>query len=195
MPALLAQHAPKWVPYRALNGKTLRQRLADEYGIKVPSTGNRWPVDQLTVRDTLAGGRPPTSTRTADRWAGRVSRARDLTPWWVRSPSGRHAAWSNPAHSANSSQVSRSTPPPNPGSCKLDSTPATYPPDLTPPRISARQPNQAPASAPSTRKHHRDHWTDADSWPCKLPEPRWAVPGRLCGGFNLLAGAPKLDKS
>ena len=41
------------MPYRALTGKALRDQLA-ELGIKVPSTGNRWPLDPVTVRDTLA---------------------------------------------------------------------------------------------------------------------------------------------
>ncbi|MEQ4209896.1 cell division protein FtsK [Actinopolymorpha sp. B9G3] len=51
VPALLAKHAPGWMPYRRLNGKTLRQLLASEYGIKVPTTGNRYPVDPVTIRD------------------------------------------------------------------------------------------------------------------------------------------------
>ncbi|GAA5128904.1 cell division protein FtsK [Haloechinothrix salitolerans] len=54
VPALLARHAPGWAPYRRLTGKALRQQLHADYGIKVPSTGNRWPVDPLTVRDVLA---------------------------------------------------------------------------------------------------------------------------------------------
>ncbi|WP_211178160.1 cell division protein FtsK [Pseudonocardia acidicola] len=54
VPALLAAYAPGWAPYRALTGKALRARLAAEYGVKVPSTGNRWPLDPVTVRDTLA---------------------------------------------------------------------------------------------------------------------------------------------
>jgi S-DNA-T family DNA segregation ATPase FtsK/SpoIIIE len=54
VPALLAAHAPGWQPYKSLTGKALRARLADEYGVKVPSTGNRWPVDPITVREALA---------------------------------------------------------------------------------------------------------------------------------------------
>jgi S-DNA-T family DNA segregation ATPase FtsK/SpoIIIE len=53
LPALLAKHAPKWAPYRALTGKSLRDELAD-LGVKVPSTGNKYPVDPVTVRDALA---------------------------------------------------------------------------------------------------------------------------------------------
>lgn len=54
VPALLREHAPDWTPYRELTGKALREVLAAEYGIKVPSTGNRWPLDPVTVRDALA---------------------------------------------------------------------------------------------------------------------------------------------
>jgi len=53
VPALLARLAPQWAPYRALNGKALRDQLA-ECGVKVPSTGNRWPLDPVTVREALA---------------------------------------------------------------------------------------------------------------------------------------------
>ena len=52
VPALLARLAPQWAPYRELTGKALRDQLA-ALGIKVPSTGNRWPLDPLTVRDAL----------------------------------------------------------------------------------------------------------------------------------------------
>lgn len=54
VPALLAKHAPDWLPYKRLTGKALRELLAKEHGIKVPSTGNRWPVDPITVREVLA---------------------------------------------------------------------------------------------------------------------------------------------
>ncbi|MFC3892108.1 cell division protein FtsK [Lentzea rhizosphaerae] len=54
VPALLAKHAPDWPPYRKLNGKQLRALLASEYGLKVPSTGNRYPVDPVTIREALA---------------------------------------------------------------------------------------------------------------------------------------------
>ena len=39
---------------RKLTGKALRERLARDYGIQVPSTGNRWPVDPAAVREALA---------------------------------------------------------------------------------------------------------------------------------------------
>jgi S-DNA-T family DNA segregation ATPase FtsK/SpoIIIE len=53
VPALLARHAPKWAPYRSLNGKALVAQLARK-GVKVPSTGNRWPVKPEAVRAALA---------------------------------------------------------------------------------------------------------------------------------------------
>lgn len=41
----------------------------------------------------------------------------------------------------------------------------------------------------------RTRWTDAELIAQEFPPPRWAVPGLLCEGLNLLAGAPKLGKS
>lgn len=54
VPALLSRLAPHWRPYRVMTGKGLRQLLGDTYGIKVPSTGNRWPLDPVTVREALS---------------------------------------------------------------------------------------------------------------------------------------------
>ena len=53
MPALLKRLAPTWTPYQTLTGKALREILAADYGIKVPSTGNRYPLDPATVRDAI----------------------------------------------------------------------------------------------------------------------------------------------
>jgi len=53
VPALLVRLAPQWAPYRALSGKALRDQLA-ALGVKVASTGNRWPLDPVTVRTALA---------------------------------------------------------------------------------------------------------------------------------------------
>ncbi|OZM69909.1 cell division protein FtsK [Amycolatopsis antarctica] len=53
IPALLQRLAPRWVPYRALSGKQVVSRLAD-HGVKVPTTGNKWPVDPVTVRQAMA---------------------------------------------------------------------------------------------------------------------------------------------
>lgn len=54
VPARLRRLAPSWGPYRSLTGKALREQLADQHGIKVPSTANRWPLDPATVRAVLA---------------------------------------------------------------------------------------------------------------------------------------------
>jgi S-DNA-T family DNA segregation ATPase FtsK/SpoIIIE len=54
VPALLARHAPSWAPYRAMTGKALREVLVRQHGIKVPSTGNRYPLDPVVVREALA---------------------------------------------------------------------------------------------------------------------------------------------
>lgn len=54
VPALLSRLAPRWAPYKAMTGKSLRDELAADHGIKVPSTGNRYPVDPVTVRSKLA---------------------------------------------------------------------------------------------------------------------------------------------
>lgn len=54
VPALLARHAPGWAPYRRMTGKALRERLARECGVQIPSTNNRWPVSPKLVADALA---------------------------------------------------------------------------------------------------------------------------------------------
>ena len=51
---MLRNLAPAWRPYKELNGAKLRKILTAEHGIKVPSTGNRWPLDPATVRRALA---------------------------------------------------------------------------------------------------------------------------------------------
>jgi AAA domain len=42
---------------------------------------------------------------------------------------------------------------------------------------------------------HRSSWTAKDLLQHRFPEPRYAVPGLLAEGLNLLAGSPKLGKS
>lgn len=54
VPALLREHAPNWPAYQGLTGKALREQLATQFGVKVPSTGNKYPLDPVTVRDALA---------------------------------------------------------------------------------------------------------------------------------------------
>lgn len=53
VPPLLRDHAPHWAPYQNLNGQQLRQQL-DELGVKVPSTGRKYPLDPATVRTVRA---------------------------------------------------------------------------------------------------------------------------------------------
>ncbi|TWD80391.1 S-DNA-T family DNA segregation ATPase FtsK/SpoIIIE [Kribbella amoyensis] len=53
VPALLRDLAPDWTPYQNLSGKALRETLAADHGIKVPSTGNRYPLDPTTVRNAI----------------------------------------------------------------------------------------------------------------------------------------------
>ncbi|MER7246187.1 cell division protein FtsK [Kribbella sp. NPDC000426] len=53
VPALLKRLAPTWTPYQTLSGKALRELLAADHGIKVPSTGNRYPLDPTTVRNAI----------------------------------------------------------------------------------------------------------------------------------------------
>lgn len=53
VPHRLRKIAPKWAAYRNLTGTALKDMLA-ELGIKVPSTGNKWPLDPAAVRKALA---------------------------------------------------------------------------------------------------------------------------------------------
>jgi DNA segregation ATPase FtsK/SpoIIIE, S-DNA-T family len=53
-PALLTRLAPRWMPYQRMTGKSLRDELAAALGVKVPSTGNKHPVDPVTVCETIA---------------------------------------------------------------------------------------------------------------------------------------------
>jgi hypothetical protein len=45
------------------------------------------------------------------------------------------------------------------------------------------------------REARRTAWTAAELMATDFPEPRWAVPGILAEGLNLLAGSPKCGKS
>jgi hypothetical protein len=51
------------------------------------------------------------------------------------------------------------------------------------------------APVPDQPAPRRTRWTDAELMAVQFPEPKWAVPGLLCEGVNMLAGAPKLGKS
>jgi S-DNA-T family DNA segregation ATPase FtsK/SpoIIIE len=50
IPALLRDLAPEYKPYNS--GVQVREQLA-EHGVKVPSTGNRYPVDPAEIRKAL----------------------------------------------------------------------------------------------------------------------------------------------
>jgi S-DNA-T family DNA segregation ATPase FtsK/SpoIIIE len=50
VPALLRDLAPHHEPYQRLNGTELRAILAQRYGIKVPTSKNRHPLDPTAVR-------------------------------------------------------------------------------------------------------------------------------------------------
>ncbi|OLF15871.1 AAA family ATPase [Actinophytocola xanthii] len=52
-----------------------------------------------------------------------------------------------------------------------------------------------PLQAVTELPARRTRWTDAELMREEFPPPKWAVPGLLCEGLNLLAGAPKLGKS
>lgn len=47
----------------------------------------------------------------------------------------------------------------------------------------------------AAQQRRRTAWTAAELMAAEFPEPRWAVPGLLCEGVNLLAGPPKVGKS
>jgi S-DNA-T family DNA segregation ATPase FtsK/SpoIIIE len=53
IPARLRALAPDWVPYRTINGLQIRRCLETEHGIKVPTTGHKYPVDPAAIRDAL----------------------------------------------------------------------------------------------------------------------------------------------
>jgi S-DNA-T family DNA segregation ATPase FtsK/SpoIIIE len=53
VPALLRELAPSWAPYKAMTGVQMRTRLEHKYGVKVASTGNRYPLDPAVIREAL----------------------------------------------------------------------------------------------------------------------------------------------
>lgn len=54
VPPLLRDLAPGYRPYQSLTGVELRAWLERDYGIKVPSTKNKFPIDPVTIRQHLA---------------------------------------------------------------------------------------------------------------------------------------------
>ncbi|MDC7338944.1 AAA family ATPase [Streptomyces lydicus] len=55
-------------------------------------------------------------------------------------------------------------------------------------------PEAAPRELPK-RERPRTAWTADQLMAAEFPEPKWAVPGILAEGVNLLAGPPKVGKS
>jgi S-DNA-T family DNA segregation ATPase FtsK/SpoIIIE len=54
IPARLRTLAPDWAPYRSINGLDIRRYLHAEHGVKVATTGHKYPVDPAAVRDAVA---------------------------------------------------------------------------------------------------------------------------------------------
>jgi DNA segregation ATPase FtsK/SpoIIIE, S-DNA-T family len=54
VPARLRGLAPEHLPYRRITGVKLREILEREHGIKVASTGNRYPIDPQKIRAHIA---------------------------------------------------------------------------------------------------------------------------------------------
>jgi DNA segregation ATPase FtsK/SpoIIIE, S-DNA-T family len=45
--------APDWAPYRTINGQQIRHYLHTEHGVKVATTGHKYPVDPTAIRDAI----------------------------------------------------------------------------------------------------------------------------------------------
>jgi DNA segregation ATPase FtsK/SpoIIIE, S-DNA-T family len=54
LPARLRELAPDWMPYRTITGLDIRRYLHAEHGIKVATTGHKYPVDPAAIRDAIA---------------------------------------------------------------------------------------------------------------------------------------------
>jgi S-DNA-T family DNA segregation ATPase FtsK/SpoIIIE len=54
IPARLRSLAPDWAPYRMINGLQIRRYLDTEHGVKVATTGRKYPVDPAAIRDAVA---------------------------------------------------------------------------------------------------------------------------------------------
>jgi DNA segregation ATPase FtsK/SpoIIIE, S-DNA-T family len=53
IPARLRTLARDWTPYQTINGPQIRRYLDTEHGLKVPTTGRRYPVDPAAIRDAI----------------------------------------------------------------------------------------------------------------------------------------------
>jgi S-DNA-T family DNA segregation ATPase FtsK/SpoIIIE len=54
VPARLRDLAPDYPPYQKMTGVKLREVLEREYAVKVPSTGNRYPIDAQAIHAAIA---------------------------------------------------------------------------------------------------------------------------------------------
>jgi S-DNA-T family DNA segregation ATPase FtsK/SpoIIIE len=54
VPPMLRKLAPRWAPYKTLDGRSMRTQLDKKYGVKVVTTGNRHPLDPVAIREALA---------------------------------------------------------------------------------------------------------------------------------------------
>ncbi|MGI5251889.1 AAA family ATPase [Actinacidiphila glaucinigra] len=71
---------------------------------------------------------------------------------------------------------------------------STEPTPITPPHLYSVRRDPAPELPPPPAKP-RTAWTADQLMAAEFPEPKWAVPGILSEGVNLLAGPPKVGKS
>jgi S-DNA-T family DNA segregation ATPase FtsK/SpoIIIE len=53
IPARLRSLAPDWAPYRTINGLQIRHYLDTDHGVKVATTGHKYPVDPAAIRDAI----------------------------------------------------------------------------------------------------------------------------------------------
>ncbi|AZM47678.1 DNA repair protein RadA [Streptomyces sp. WAC 06738] len=65
----------------------------------------------------------------------------------------------------------------------------------TPPHLHSVPPGPEPSPLQPAQQRIRTAWTADELMATEFPEPRWAVPGIISEGVNLLAGPPKVGKS
>ncbi|MEO3839892.1 AAA family ATPase [Streptomyces sp. B22F1] len=65
----------------------------------------------------------------------------------------------------------------------------------TPPHLYSVPPGPEPSPLQPAQQRIRTAWTADELMATEFPEPRWAVPGIISEGVNLLAGPPKVGKS
>lgn len=67
---------------------------------------------------------------------------------------------------------------------------------LSPQHLYSVRDNPAPPpEAPGSRERTRTAWSASELMATEFPDPKWAVPGILAEGVNLLCGPPKVGKS